>query len=888
MLHLRLIRFIGMVVPRRLRADWRQEWEAELLYREALLAEWDRLDRRSKLDLLRRSLGAFRDAMLLQPRRLEDEMFQDLRFGLRMLGKKPGLVLAAVFCLAVGIGANITVFSFFNAMLLKPISGVQLSDQLVVAVRTRNAGIELSSYPDYLDFRDRNQVFSGMLAYRSTNMNLSGGDLTERLYGGVVSGNYFSVLGVQAALGRTFHPEEDQTPGIHPVAVISHGLWQRRFGADPAIIGQTIRLNSHPFTIIGVAAADFIGTETGEVQDIWVPLMMQALAKPQPSESAGEMLSSRGKNWLILIGRLKPGFSLANAQAEMDVLASQLRQAHPEEFGKSTGIKLSPHVGLGPIDYPIVINFLGLILAIVGLVLLIACANVANLLLVRAASRRKEVAIRLALGARRLRIVRQFLTESFLIAALGAIIGLLIPFLVKDRLLSLFKNAVNPASIDFTPDYRVIVYTIALSLTMALLFGLPPAIQASRRDFVPALKDSFPTRGRRHWRLSSIFVAAQIAISLALLVGAGLMVRTLQKVYATDLGFEIRNMLTLTFDLKLQGHTEQQNQQFYRQLLERTATLPGVKSAGLASILPLGWGSNPHEIIIDGAPPQPDGRPLTVHHNVITPGYFQMMGIPLIAGRDFGEQEKAGVAGTAIINETMAHRFWNDKDPVGKRFELGGQWRRAVEIIGVVRTGKYFTLYEDDQPVMYLPLSQNYASYMTLHLRTDIEPSSLIAVVRGEAYRLDPNLPFIEIKTLEQQLNDSFWPARAVSTVIIIFGALALLLAVIGLYGVISYTVAQRTREIGIRIALGANPGNVLKMVIWQGFKLGLIGCAIGLPAAFALARFMSNFIYGVSPRDPVTFALISCLLCLVVLLASYVPARRAARVDPMSALRHE
>ncbi|MCI0485760.1 MAG: ABC transporter permease, partial [Blastocatellia bacterium] len=807
----------------------------------------------------------------------------------RVIRKKPGLVLAAVLCLALGLGANITIFSLFNAVLLKPLSGVAEPYQLAVMLGAREGGgFDLISYPDYIDYRDRNRVFSGLLAYRSVSMNLSSSDYPERLYGAMVSGNYFSVLGVEAALGRTFRPEEDMFPGTHPVAVISHRLWQRKFNADPEICGRTISLNSHRFTVIGVAPADFKGTETGELFDLWVPLMMHAQARPQQDEAPADMLGLRDKDWLILIGRIKQGVVFAQAEAEMELITSQLKQTYPKESVKRAGIKLSPHVGLGPVDYIEAGRFLLMVMALAGLVLLIACANVANLLLVRAAARRKEVAVRLALGATRLRIIRQFLTESLLIAMLGTALGFLIMYSASDWLASLFAQALTPGSLDFSLDHRAVLFAVTLSLVTVLLFGLAPALQASNPDLVPELKESLAFAGRRRRRLSSLFVVAQIAISLVLLVGAGLMVRTLQKVYSVEPGFVTENMLTLSLDLKLLGRTEEQGRQFYKDLMERTSATPGVKAAGLASILPLGWASNPHEVFIDGQGLQSDGRPLTVDYNVVTPGYFQLMGTPLVAGRDFAVIDGAEAAGVVIINEAMARRFWPEQNPVGKSFEIGGRFRRAVEIIGLANNSKFSNLQEEFRPIIYLPLMQNYESYMTLHLRTAVEPMSMVAAVRREVQQIDPNLPFIEIKTLEQRMDESVWPQRTMSTLIISFGLLALFLAALGLYGVLSYTVAERTHEIGIRRALGAQAGDVLRLVMKEGLRLVLAGCAIGIPVAFALTRLMANFLYGVSARDPLTFTLITVLLSIIALTACYIPARRAMKVDPMVALRHE
>jgi predicted permease len=879
-----LIRVIGVVVPRRLRADWRREWEGELSHREELLAEWDRLDWGGKLGLLRRSTSAFWDALWLQPRRLEDEMFQDLRFGARMSLKRPGLILIATLCLAMGAGANVLMFSLINAVVLRPVAGVRSPQELAVLLhRNDRNDFDLTSYPDYQDYRARNRSFAGLLAYRSMDMNIGGDGITERLQGAVASGNYFSVLGVGSAMGRTLRAEDDQAPGAHPVAVISHGLWQRRFASNPAIIGKTVNVNGYPFTIIGVAQAGFNGTETGEIFDLWLPLTMQAQIMPQTEDR----MRGRDKRWLIMIGRLKAGAQAEQAQKEFDILAAQLRQEFPQEHRGLAGIHLSAHVGLGPIDYPIVSRFLGTALAIVGLVLLIACANVANLLLARAASRRKEVAIRLALGASRMRIVRQFLTESLLLAVMGTSLGLLLPLYGKDWLLSLFPP-LTPEALDFNPDLRLVAFTLLLSVGAAFLFGLAPALQASRPDVIPELKETAMTGGPRGRRLSGMLVIAQLALTTTLLIGAGLLVRTMQRLGAIDPGFDTESVLALSLDLRSQGYAEAKGRQFYQQLTERVAALPGVESASLASVMPLGWNSPEHAIYIAGQEqPAPD-RSLRADYNVVTPDWFRTMGIPLVAGRDFTSQDNGDAPGVVIVNEAMARRFWPERNPLGQRFDVGEKQPRVVEIIGVARNSKHRMLDEETRPVIYIPLSQQYEGRMILNLRSAVEPLGQVAAVRRVATRLDPNLPLFEIKTLAQRLNESIWPARTMSKLVVIFGAIALLLALIGLYGVLSYTVAQRTREIGLRLALGAQTGDVLRLIIRQGLLLALGGVALGLMAAFGLTRVLVRFLHDVSATDPLTFTLTPLLLTLVALLACYLPARRATKVDPLAAIRRE
>ncbi len=820
--------------------------------------------------------------------RLIETLWQDVRFGARSLGKKPGFTLVAVTILALGIGANTTIFSLVNAVLLRPLSGVKDPGQLVALVRTDENGRDLivSSYPDYRDYRDRNTVFTGLLAHRTIPLSLSSGDFPERLWGAVVSGNYFSVLGIEAALGRGFLPEEDLAPSAHPVAVVSHGLWQRSFGSNPRIIGQTVSLNAHRFTIVGVAPADFKGTDLMEATDVWVPMMMQAQAMPGAADDELR-LSRRNRHWLRLIGRLKPVVSFEQAQVEMGLVAAQLRQEHPVE-NKGKAIRLSPGLGLDPDDRAEAAGFLVVLMAVVGLVLLIACANAASLLMARAASRRKEVAIRLALGASRARIIRLFLAESLLLSLAGAAAALLLGVWSKDWLLSLFAQALSPSALNFDLDVRIAGFTLMLSLATSLLFGLAPALQASKADVVAELKDAALRRPHRRWRLNDLFVVTQIAVSMALLIAAGLCVRALQKAYAINPGFEARNVLTLAVDLKLHGYDESKGKRFYQQLVERVAALPGVQRASLAMMTPLTENFLTRAVAIDGQAPAPDGRLPSVGSNVVTPGYFGVLGIPLVAGRDFGAEDTAPAPGVAIVNEAMARQFWPDESPLGKRVRIGGSQSQPVEIVGVARNSKYRTLSEDAWPVIYLPLLQHYQPQMFLHARAVVEPLSLVAAAQREVAQLDPQATIFDIKTLAQRLDDSIWPQRTLTTLTAIFGLLALALAAAGLYGVLSYSVAQRTHEIGIRMALGAQRRDVLKLIVRQGMFLVSMGIGFGIVAAFGVARLMASLLFGVSATDPLTLAGAALVLTVVAWLACYLPARRATKVDPMIALRSE
>jgi predicted permease len=802
-----------------------------------------------------------------------------------MLKKKPGFTLAAVLCLALGAGANVTVFGLVNAVLFRAMPGIKQPDRLVAIGRTENGdGFDASSYPNYRDYRDRSETLSGVACYRSMPLSLSAAEFTERVQGAMASGDYFSVLGVDMSAGRALEPQDDNTPGGHPVAVISHGLWQSRFGSDPATVGQTINLNAHQFTIVGVAAAGFKGTEIGAVVDVWVPLMMQPQMMPRPED----ILSQRDASWLQIIGRLKPTATLSEAQQDLELLASQLKQAYPAEHGKTQGIRVSSGIGLDPADREEASLFLGIIMLVAGLVLVIACANIAGLLLVRVASRRREIAIRLAMGATRGRIISLFLVESMMLALAGTAAGWLVSLWARDGFLSLFSQALSPAGLDLSLDLTVVGFTAGLSIAAGLLFGLPPALQASKPDLIPELKDATAVGGFRQARLQRAFLVAQIAMSTLLLISAGLLVRTLEKVSAIDPGFEVKNLLAVSLDLKAHGYDEEKGRSFYQQLTERVAGMPGVTSASLGVMLPLGWGSFDRAVFIDGHPPQQSGRPLTVDNNIVTSGYLETMRIPLLAGRDFDSRDGANAAGTVIINETMARRFWPNESPIGKRFEVGGVRRAPVEIIGVARDTKHRTLQEEPRPVMYLPFLQHYNHQMVLHARTSAEPSTVLGALRDEVGKLDPSLPIFEIKTLAQRLSESIWPQRTMGTLVSILGILALLLAAMGLYGTVSHSVAQRTREIGVRIALGAQADDVMRLVLRNGMGPALLGVIVGLASAVAGTRIIASLLYGVNAQDPVTFLVIAFLLGGVALIACYIPARKAAKVDPMVALRYE
>jgi len=833
-----------------------------------------------------------------------ETLWQDLRYAFRVLRASPGFAAVAVLSLALGIGANTSIFSVVNAALLRPLPVTDPDRLMFVFNGTTASPWGGSSYPDYLDYRNHNKAFSDLFAYSSITVSARSDDQTDLISGSIVSGNFFDVMGLRAALGRTFAPEEDKTPNTHPVAVISHGLWQRRFGGDPKVIGQQIALNGHAFTVVGVTSAGFNGPEVLENNDIYVPMMMQALVRPPRGGFSGDMnpdlVSKRRSRWLKMIGRLNPGVSFEQAQTATTTIAAGLEQAYPED-NRNTIATLFPVSKIDPQGYPQLLSVAGLLLAVVGIVLLIACANVANLLLARASGRRREIAVRLAMGASRSRLVRQLLTESLLISLAGGVAGLLFALWTIDVL----KSATPPDGIfSFTLDYRldgrVLAFTFALSLATGVLFGLAPALQASRPDLVPALKDetSAAVHGHRRFNLRNALVVAQVALSLVLLIGAGLFLRSLNNAQTIDPGFTADKILDAQLNINLLRYTKTQGQQFYGQVIERIEALPGVESASLARVVPLSGGGRTSSLHIQGEQGPDNGNrsertglpdnAYAVNSNVVGLKYFSTMGIPLLQGRDFNAQDNESAPLAVIVNEAFGRRHFPGEDALGKRISFRGDNGPWSEIVGVVGDSKYRSLGENARPSAFVPLAQNHETGMTLHVRAAGTPLSIASSVRREVQELDPNLAVTSLQPLSDVVAASLFAARMGATLLAIFGLLALLLAAIGLYGVMSYAVSRRTREIGIRMALGAGSGNVLRLVMKEGLTLVTGGVAAGLIVAAAATRLLASFLYGVSPLDAITFVAIPLVLALVALFASYAPARRAARVDPMIALRYE
>jgi len=817
-----------------------------------------------------------------------ETLLKDLRYGIRSLLKQPGFAFVAVLSIALGIGVNTTIFSFVNATLFRPLPFPE-SDKLVRLWDGNSA-----SYPDYVAYRDDSKVFSSLVAYAQRPLSLNVNGESERIFGEIVTGNYFDVLKVKPAIGRGFLQEEDRTPGTHPVVVLSNSLWQRQFNSDPAILGKGIKLNNYSFTVIGVMPEKFVGATLISPPDVWVPMMMEPIVDP-----GSRSLTSPDEGWLMMLGRLQPEVELPGAQAAVETIASRLHQARrernsePEQMerrivavAEARGLMVPP-AGRVPAFLAITI-----VMAVVALVLLVACANVANMLLARAVARRKEIAVRLALGAGRWRIIRQMLTESVLLSLIGGVGGLLLAGWSSNLLATFLPQSFPGNSIapDVSLDARVFLYTFLLSTVTGVIFGLAPALQSSKPDVIATLKDQAVTfgRGRTRFTLRNLLVVTQVAISMLLLVSAGLFLRNLRNTQHPEPGFVTNNGLMMSFDLGLARYDKARGQIFEEQLLQRVRSLPQIQSASLAEFVPLTDAGSLTPLYVEGEPtPDRFDDDSLLSNNTVGLDYFRTMGIPFVKGRDFNSSDTASSPEVIIVNETLARRLSPDGNAVGKRIRMDSQGD-YLEVVGVVRDIKYRQLSEKPPFFGYLPLSQRYRSSMTLHVRTPSDPVAAINQLRAEINALDSNLPLTGVKTMQEHMRLPLAPAKLLALLSSTFGILALLLASIGLYGVMAYVVGSRTREIGIRMALGAQTSGVRRLVIVQGMRLALTGVAVGVVAALALTRVLSGVLYGVSATDPFTFAGVVVLLASVALLACLVPAWRATKVDPLVALRYE
>jgi predicted permease len=831
-----------------------------------------------------------------------ETLIQDIRFGIRSLFKHRAFTAIAAMTLALGVGVNSTIFNAVNATLMRSLS-VSHPENLVY-VFNGNPG-SIFSYPDYAEMRDQNHVFDGLIAWGGITASLNSNDQSDLVNGAVVTGNYFQVLGVGAEKGRVITPEDDLTPGAHPVVVVSHGLWQRRFGGEQNVVGQQLLLNGRNFTIIGVAPPEFGGAQLGVARDLYVPMMMQAIVRPPRGGYSGEMdpdlLKKRGNRWLYSVGRLKPGVTIGQAQADLMLIAKQQENAYPET-NRNRGVKA---FAFSQSDDPEQLGQLGsvaaLLMSVVGLVLLIACANVANLLLARGSARGKEIAIRLAIGATRWRIVRQLLTESVLLGTLGGILGLLLAWWAASWLRAMPPPAgALPLAPQFSIDLRVLLFTLGLALLAGIVFGLAPALRISRPAIIPALKDESWTatdKGGR-FKLRNLLVVTQIGLSVVLLITAGLFLRSLRHAQAIAPGFDAEKVVTAPLNINLLRYTKAQGREFYRQAVERVEAIPGVQSASVARIVALGGGSSVRSLAIEGragsdnqfrsegAGSGSDSNSVSV--NVVGPKYFQTMGISLLRGRDFNLQDTEDKPGVVIINDSFAKRHFPGQEVIGRRISFNGTAGPWKEIVGVVHDSKYVTLGEPPTPFIYLPLQQNHETGMTLLVRAARNSTAISAALRSEVQALEKNLPINNPTPMSEWIVNSLYAARMGAILVGVFATLALVLASIGLYGVMSFAVSQRTRELGIRVALGAQAADVFRLVLWQGTGLVVCGVALGMGAAWIVTRFLTSFLYGISATDRITFAIIPAVLACVAGIACYIPARRATKVDPLVALRYE
>ena len=820
-----------------------------------------------------------------------EDLLKDVRYGTRLLFRNPGFSLIAILSLALGIGANTAIFSVVQQLLASPFPAED-PQQLVSVFTTdrRNPGNLPLSHLNFKDLRAQNTSLTDMAGVAFTQVNYLGeGGAAEQLAVQVVTANYFDLLGARPVLGRAFRADEDAAPGSGPVTVISDGLWERRFGRDQSIVGKTLSLNRRPFTVVGVARQGFNGTVVFAAPDLWVPMSMHDVVQP-----GFTWYEQRRGLFILPFGRLKPGGTLGQAQANLRTLGTRLERDYPNDNqGRSFAalplldVRLNPQGGRGG---PIVQGSV-MLMVIVGVVLLIACANIANLLLTRGTARAREIAVRLAMGARRARLVRQLLTESVLLALVGGAVGLVLGYWTLDLIRSaplrlppnfLRQLAINPG---------VLVFTGALSLLTGVLFGLVPALKASRPDLVPVLKnETVPVVGSRRgilrWiTLRQALVVAQVALSLIALVAAGLFLRSLQQIQEINPGFKTTEVLAAALNLGREGYTEEQGLQFHDRLVERAASLPGVTSVALAQNLPF-QGGIARSVLLEGNESSEQNRTL-VQVNVISPRYLQTVGIPVLSGRDFTAQDTKDTPLVVIVNETMAEKFFPKGDAVGRRFRFFGDTADST-IVGIARNAKYNGLVEEPQPFIYQPMRQAYTPAVSLLVRTKGEATQIASSARALISELDPRLSILRMQTLGEQVDLVLAPNRVVVVLLSVFGGLALLLAAIGLYGVASYSVTQRTREIGIRMALGASRRAVLRLVLLQGLVLVAVGVVAGVALAALLAQSVRGLLVGVQPTDPLTFVITAALLLGVAVLASYVPARRAMQIDPLVALRYE
>jgi predicted permease len=891
-----LISFIGVFVPGHVRADWRQEWIAELRYREALLAEWEQLNWRTKTNLAWRSASAFWDALWMQTHRWEDAMFQDVRYGIRMMRKAPGFTAVAVLALGLGIGVNTAILSAVNGFVLRPLP-VANPTELITSYWGSKKDAHVwgeFSYANYVDLREQNKTFTDLCASREASGGISVGESgsaddsqrAEVVWGELVTSNYFDVMGVKPILGRGLLPEENVAPNAHPVVVISHSVWQRQFKSDPNVLGKVVHLNGQAFNVVGVMPESFLGATYYLRHSFWVPVMMAQRFGRRP-----EWRTDRTLTFFDMYGRLKPGVTIAQAESDLNQVVNGLAEQHPEIA--NTKVQLMTEID-GRFDAATkIIQYGGFMaLCVSGLVLLLACANVANLMLARAAARGKEIGTRLAIGAGRARIVRQLLTESVLLSLLGGLLGWALAYWGSRMIRTSFPPVPYPIVFDVSPDAYVLKWMMGISLITGVIFGLAPALLASRTDLVAVIKGAAgQSQKRRRLNLRSTLVVAQVTISIVVLICAGLFIRSLRKALETDPGFKTQNMVTMMINPRLLGYDQKAIWRFFPELLRRLETQPGVRGVAMTDDLPLQAGDlSRGPIVKEGEADPPPNQGVITKCNYVSPSYFETMKTPLLYGRDLTERDNAEAPPVVIVNEEFARRFYGGvENALGRRFRFE-QGTPLMEIVGIAKDGLYRSLYEDRQPYMFLPLYQQNLGAVTLVIsaQSGSDIAAVTETARREIAQMDPRLPVVGVMIDDENMAIPYWGPRVAAGMATTFGVLALVLATMGLYSVMMYVVSQRTREIGIRMALGANVRDVLRMIVSQGMRLVLIGLALGLTGAFALTRLFASLLLGVGTTDPLTFVGVAVLLAGIALLACWIPARRATKVDPLIALRQE
>ena len=811
--------------------------------------------------------------------------WQDVRYSLRMIAKAPGFAAIAILTLALGIGANTTIFSWINSALLNPVPGLARSSEVVSLTLSKPGDNPFPfTYPDLEAMRTGQQSFTSIAACSFAQMSLTGKGKPERVFGMLASANYFDVLGVRPILGRGFLTVEDEKPGGAPVAVISYRLWQTHFGANPNIVGQTIEINQHPYTIVGVTPPVFQGSQTGVRTEIWVPIMMEAQLNP-----LGDLLHDHHQFWLLAFGRLKPGVVVQQAQEEMTLRLKREVKNYPEEHKGHDSVTVYP-LWRNPFGLNFFLStLLPALMAISGLVLLLACANVANLMLVRSVGRRREIAIRMSLGASRWRLARQLLVESLMLALAGGVVALLITFWTQGTLMKFLPVTEDiPLALSVTADRTVLLAALVISVLTGVIFGILPALRSSGVAPVAVLKEDTGTAsgGLRKARLASGLVVAQISLSLLLLICAGLFIRSFLSAQQINPGFNPHNVLIASYDLFTAGYSDSSGAEFDRQLVKKLEVLPGMQSVALSDRVPLGFGGGSTSVKPEGYVSQAN-ESMETQVAIITPNYFQTMQIPIVKGRDFTLQDTKSSQRAVIVSETFVDRYWPHQEALGKQLysDLPKEW---FTVVGVARDSKVSGLNEKPTPFLYLPLYQVYKTTMIINARVAGDPLTFGQTIKNTIHELNADLVVFDVTTLELRGQFASFGQRVAGTFVGAFGLLALVLAAVGIYGVTAYTTRQRTHEIGIRMTLGATKQDVLRLVLGHGLRLMLAGVGLGLVLAFVLTRFLSSLLLGVTSTDALTFSSVALLLCAVALFACFIPARRAMRVDPMVALRYE